>query len=103
MQRHALGLIALAACTTAAGAGPAPAPLARSIYEELVQIDTSQSTGDTAKAARAMAARLTAGGLPAGDVKVFESGPKRGNLVARLRGTGKRKPLLLMARSEERR
>jgi acetylornithine deacetylase/succinyl-diaminopimelate desuccinylase-like protein len=28
---------------------------------------------------------------------VFQSGPKRGNLVARLRGTGKRKPLLLVA------
>jgi len=89
--------LAAAACGAAADAGPTPAPLARSIFQELVEIDTSQSTGDTAKAARAMGARLTAGGLPAADVKVLESAPKRGNLVARYRGTGKRKPLLLMA------
>jgi acetylornithine deacetylase/succinyl-diaminopimelate desuccinylase-like protein len=28
---------------------------------------------------------------------VFETGPKRGNLVARLRGAGKRKPIMLLA------
>jgi acetylornithine deacetylase/succinyl-diaminopimelate desuccinylase-like protein len=94
-------LLALAACTPAASAaGPTsatPSPALRAIYQELVEIDTSQSVGDTAKAAKAMGARLTAAGIPAADVHVFETGPKRGDLVARLRGTGKRKPLLLMA------
>lgn len=70
------------------------------IYRELVAIDTTESSGDTLRAARAMAARLVAGGLPAGDVKVFEVAPKRGNLVARLRGTGKQKPILLLAHSD---
>src|ERR1043165_412161 len=49
------------------------------------------------RAAQAMAARLVAAGFPAADVRVFETAPKRGNLVARLRGTGKRKPLMLLA------
>ena len=44
-----------------------------------------------------MAARLRAGGIPAADIQVLSSGPRKGNLVARLRGTGARKPLLLLA------
>jgi acetylornithine deacetylase/succinyl-diaminopimelate desuccinylase-like protein len=71
--------------------------LARDIYEELVEINTSQSVGDTFKAAEAMAARLKAAGFPDADVRIFQTAPKRGNLVARLRGTGKRKPMLLLA------
>src|SRR5437660_639973 len=45
-----------------------------------------------------MAARLKAGGLPAQDVQVLlpPGGPKKGNLVARYRGTGARKPLMLL-------
>jgi acetylornithine deacetylase/succinyl-diaminopimelate desuccinylase-like protein len=70
---------------------------AREVYRELVQINTTASVGDTYQAAQAMAARLKAAGFPDEDLHVFETAPKRGNLVARLRGTGKRKPILLMA------
>ena len=44
-----------------------------------------------------MAARLRAGGIPAPDIRVLSSGPRKGNLVARLRGTGAKRPLLLLA------
>jgi acetylornithine deacetylase/succinyl-diaminopimelate desuccinylase-like protein len=71
--------------------------LARDIYQELVEINTSQSVGDTYQAAQAMAARLKAGGFSNADVRTFQTAPKRGNLVARLHGTGKRKPMLLLA------
>jgi acetylornithine deacetylase/succinyl-diaminopimelate desuccinylase-like protein len=71
--------------------------LARDIYQELVEINTSQSVGDTYQAAQAMAARLKAAGFADADVQTFQTAPKRGNLVARLHGTGKRKPLLLLA------
>jgi acetylornithine deacetylase/succinyl-diaminopimelate desuccinylase-like protein len=71
--------------------------LVRDIYRELIEIDTVTATGDTARAAEAMAARLRAGGLPAADVQVFKPAPRKGNLVARLHGTGARKPILLMA------
>jgi acetylornithine deacetylase/succinyl-diaminopimelate desuccinylase-like protein len=67
------------------------------LYRELVEINTTDSVGDTVQAAQAMAARLTAGGLPAQDVQVLSSGPRKGNLVARLRGSGARRPLLLLA------
>ena len=76
---------------------PAATARALEIYRELIEIDTVTATGDTARAADAMAARLIAAGLPAADVQVFKPAPRKGNLVARLRGTGERKPILLVA------
>jgi acetylornithine deacetylase/succinyl-diaminopimelate desuccinylase-like protein len=71
--------------------------LARDIYKELLEINTVTLTGDTGKAADAMAARLRAAGFPESDVQVFKPAARKGNLVARLRGSGPRKPILLMA------
>ena len=67
------------------------------IYRELVEINTTDSVGDNTRAAEAMAARLRAAGFPAADVQVLAPHPRKGNLVARLRGTGTQKPLLLLA------
>jgi acetylornithine deacetylase/succinyl-diaminopimelate desuccinylase-like protein len=69
----------------------------REIYRELVEINTTDSVGDNTRAAEAMAARLLAAGFPAADIQVLASAPRKGNLVARFRGTGTRKPLLLLA------
>jgi acetylornithine deacetylase/succinyl-diaminopimelate desuccinylase-like protein len=82
--------------TSSASASPQQQQ-ALDIYRELLEINTTASVGDTYQAAKAMAARLTAAGFPETDVHAFESAPKRGNLVARLHGTGKRKPILLVA------
>jgi acetylornithine deacetylase/succinyl-diaminopimelate desuccinylase-like protein len=71
--------------------------LAFDIYKELVEINTVTATGDTKQAAEAMAARLRAAGFAEADVQVFSPAPRKGNLVARLRGTGARKPILLLA------
>jgi acetylornithine deacetylase/succinyl-diaminopimelate desuccinylase-like protein len=70
--------------------------LAREIYRELVEIDTNGDTGSTTLAAEAVARRLRAAGWPAEDVHVFGPSPRKGNLVARLRGSGRRRPLLLL-------
>jgi acetylornithine deacetylase/succinyl-diaminopimelate desuccinylase-like protein len=56
----------------------------REIYTELVEINTTDSVGDTVKSAEAMAARLRAGGIPPADIRVISSGPRKGNMVARL-------------------
>jgi acetylornithine deacetylase/succinyl-diaminopimelate desuccinylase-like protein len=71
--------------------------LAHDIYKELVEINTVTPTGDTGKAADAMAARLLAAGFAASDVQVFKPAPRKGNLVARLHGSGVRKSILLLA------
>jgi acetylornithine deacetylase/succinyl-diaminopimelate desuccinylase-like protein len=93
--------LAAALLATSIGAnGPAPSreeARARDIYRELIEENTVTSTGDTARAAQAMAKRLTAAGFPEGDVQVFTPAPHKGNLVARLRGTGARRPILLVA------
>ena len=93
----ALILLAMVATTRAEDSLPPDAQLFRQIYQELVEINTTESAGDTVRAAEAMAARLRAGGLPAADIRVLSSGPRKGNLVARLRGTGALRPLLLIA------
>ena len=65
------------------------------IYRELIEIDTSPS-GSTTVAAEAMAARLRSEGFPDEDVQVLGPRPARGNLVARMRGTGQAPPILLL-------
>ena len=74
--------------------------LAFDIYKELVEINTVTATGDTARAADAMAARLIAAGFPREDVQVFKPAARKGNLVAKLRGSGARKPMILMAHTD---
>jgi acetylornithine deacetylase/succinyl-diaminopimelate desuccinylase-like protein len=71
--------------------------LARDIHKELVEINTVTATGDTLRAAQAMAARLRSAGFPDDDVRVFSPAPHKGNLVARLHGSRARKPILLLA------
>jgi acetylornithine deacetylase/succinyl-diaminopimelate desuccinylase-like protein len=71
---------------------------ARDIFEQLININTTGSSGSTTVASNAMAKRLTDAGFPAADVQVI--GPpdsKNYNLVARFRGTGSQKPILLLA------
>jgi acetylornithine deacetylase/succinyl-diaminopimelate desuccinylase-like protein len=71
--------------------------MAVDIYKELVEINTVTETGDTGRAADAVAAWLRTAGFDAADVQVFKPAPRKGNLVARLRGTGARRPMLLLA------
>jgi acetylornithine deacetylase/succinyl-diaminopimelate desuccinylase-like protein len=71
--------------------------LRREIFRELIEIDTTDDTGDVTRASRAMAARLWDAGIPPHDIVVAGPHPKKHNLVARLRGDGAREPLLLLA------
>jgi acetylornithine deacetylase/succinyl-diaminopimelate desuccinylase-like protein len=70
---------------------------AREIFKQLVEINTTPSAGSTTLAADAMAARFRAAGFPESDIRVLEPAPRKGNLVVRYRGTGARRPLLLLA------
>ncbi|MDH6168080.1 hypothetical protein M2282_003231 [Variovorax boronicumulans] len=67
------------------------------IYKELIEINTTHSTGDNTLAARAMEKRLIESGFAPGDIQIFEPFPKKGNLVMRFKGNGSKKPLLLLA------
>jgi acetylornithine deacetylase/succinyl-diaminopimelate desuccinylase-like protein len=71
---------------------------ARDIFEQLININTTGSSGSTTVASTAMAKRLLDAGFPPADVQVIgPAGSKNYNLVARFRGTGTQKPVLLLA------
>ncbi|HEY2431618.1 MAG TPA: M20/M25/M40 family metallo-hydrolase [Vicinamibacterales bacterium] len=96
--------IAAAVLFTALVAGPASAQSgpndqrARAIYKELVEINTTDTpAGSVTKAAEAMAARLKAAGFAEADIHLLGPDPRKFNLVARYRGTGAKRPLLLLA------
>jgi acetylornithine deacetylase/succinyl-diaminopimelate desuccinylase-like protein len=90
------GLSLLAAQTP-----PRPGEAAfRALYKELVEINTTLSTGSCTAAAEAMAARLKAAGLPPDDLRILAppDRPKDGALIATLRGQDRQaKPILLLA------
>jgi acetylornithine deacetylase/succinyl-diaminopimelate desuccinylase-like protein len=71
--------------------------LAHEIYKQLIEINTSYSTGATTPAAEAVATRLRAEGFPAADIQVLGAADHKKNVVVRYHGTGKRKPILLLA------
>src|SRR5579871_4564396 len=70
--------------------------LSHDIFKQLIEINTTDSVGSTTVAAQAMARRLLDAGFPPGDIQVLGPNDRKGNLVARLRGTGARKPILFM-------
>lgn len=71
---------------------------AKAIFKELVETDTTHSTGDTAIASHRMAKHLLAAGFAPEDVQVIENAPRKGNLVARLRSVAPtQKPILFLA------
>jgi acetylornithine deacetylase/succinyl-diaminopimelate desuccinylase-like protein len=73
--------------------------LAHDIFQQLIEINTTDSIGNTTIAAQAMANRLTAAGFPAEDVKVLGPNDRKGNLIARYPGTPSAglKPILIIA------
>ena len=70
---------------------------ARAIFAELIGINTTHERGATTPAAQAVRRRLVAAGIPAKDIVIAGPHPARMNLVARLRGSGARKPIVLLA------
>jgi acetylornithine deacetylase/succinyl-diaminopimelate desuccinylase-like protein len=69
----------------------------RAIYEELVEIDTSPTTGSCTRAVDAMLVHLRNAGYSEREARTIipEGAPEDGNLVAVLRGTSSRAVLLL--------
>ena len=71
--------------------------LAREIYKEMVESKSGYTTGTTTPIAESVAARFKAARFAASDVFVGGPIPTKANVVVRYRGTGARKPILLLA------
>src|SRR5260221_2090605 len=67
-------------------------PVDYEVLLQLLRVDTSH--GHETQALEPVLARFKKAGMPA---QILESEPGRGNLIARIKGTGAHKPLLLMA------
>ncbi len=97
-----LCVLALAlAATGAGGRALAEAPdfaaagrEVRGVLERLVAADTSNPPGNEARAVEIAAEKLRAEGIP---LDTFEFAPGRANIVARLKGDGSARPLVLLA------
>jgi acetylornithine deacetylase/succinyl-diaminopimelate desuccinylase-like protein len=70
--------------------------MARELFRELIEINTSLKFGST-KAVEAMAVRLKAEGFAESDIQILGSQPQNMNLVIRYRGTGVLRPILFLA------
>ncbi|HEY1239172.1 MAG TPA: M20/M25/M40 family metallo-hydrolase [Bryobacteraceae bacterium] len=71
-------------------------PLAREIFKQLIEINTTDSSGDNTRAAEAMAARFRAAGYPAADIHIEGPVSRKGNLMVRLHGAGPARPILFI-------
>ncbi|MCX6121752.1 MAG: M20/M25/M40 family metallo-hydrolase [Ignavibacteriales bacterium] len=69
--------------------------LARDIFRELIEINTTLNVGST-KAAEAMAARLRTAGFSESDIQLVGPRPENMNLVVRYHGKSTRRPILLI-------
>ena len=70
--------------------------LAREIFKQLIEINTTDSVGDNSRAANAMADRFRTAGFPDRDIQVLAPAPRKGNLIVRWRGTGTARPILFL-------
>jgi acetylornithine deacetylase/succinyl-diaminopimelate desuccinylase-like protein len=70
--------------------------LSREIFQQLIEINTTDSVGSTTVAAEAMRRRLLDAGFDPADARVLGPNDRKGNLVARLHGSGARKPILII-------
>jgi acetylornithine deacetylase/succinyl-diaminopimelate desuccinylase-like protein len=66
-------------------------------FRSLVRIDTSSPPGNETRAVEYLQKVLEAEGIP---TQVFAQDPNRANLVARLKGNGSKKPLLILAHTD---
>ena len=74
--------------------------LARDIYKEMVESKSGYTTGATTPLAEAVARRLKAAGFPDADIFVGGASPAKANLVVRYHGSGRRRPILLLAHTD---
>jgi acetylornithine deacetylase/succinyl-diaminopimelate desuccinylase-like protein len=70
--------------------------LAHDIFKQLVEINTTDSVGSVTAAAEAMARRFREAGFPESDIHVLGPNDRKKNVVVRLHGSGKHRPVLLI-------
>ena len=70
--------------------------LAHDIFQQLIEINTTDSVGNVTTASRAIQQRLLDAGFAPSDMYLGGPNDRKENLVVRYRGTGKQKPILFI-------
>lgn len=100
MKRFWCALCLLASSLPALAQQPSltpPQQLAHEIFKQLIEINTTDTpAGNVTTAAEAMATRLRAAGFTGADLHLGGPLPNKENLVARIHGRGKGKPILFI-------
>ena len=74
--------------------------LAREIYQEMIAVNSGFTTGTTTPIVEAVAKRLREAGFAEADIFVGGAAPHKANIVVRYRGTGRARPILLLAHTD---
>src|SRR5947209_7464625 len=100
MKSHILAAVSILFCGSLSGAplDDATHQLARDVFSQLVEINTTDSSGSTTVAADAMKQRLLDAGFSADDIAVAGPNDRKGNMVVRFRGSNSAglKPILII-------
>jgi acetylornithine deacetylase/succinyl-diaminopimelate desuccinylase-like protein len=94
-----LGLTAVLGLPTSSTDAATPVdyrPLAREMLQELIEIKSSDSGVGSTPAAEAIARHMRAAGFPESDTQVIGPSERKKNVVVRLHGRSKAKPLLII-------
>jgi acetylornithine deacetylase/succinyl-diaminopimelate desuccinylase-like protein len=70
--------------------------LALDIFKQLIETNTTDSVGSVTAASEAMAQRFRDAGFPESDIQILGPNDRKKNVVVRLHGSGKHKPVLLI-------
>ncbi len=91
-----LGLSWTAQAQQTASPDEATRRLAHDIFKQLIEINTTDSVGSVTAASEAMAQHFRDAGFAASDIQVLGPNDRKKNVVVRLHGSGKHRPLLLI-------
>ena len=91
-------ILLFSASSIAAPLDDATRDLSRGVFQQLIEINTTDSVGSITAAAQAMSKRFLEAGFSASDVHVLGPNERKQNLVVRLRGSGanSQKPILII-------
>jgi acetylornithine deacetylase/succinyl-diaminopimelate desuccinylase-like protein len=93
-----LGLVlsAIVSASAQQGQDEVTRQLAFDIYKQLIEINTTDSVGSVTAASEAMAKQFRDAGFPESDIHILGPNDRKKNVVVRLHGSGKHKPVLLI-------
>src|SRR5438876_11989963 len=101
MQRGTRWILSFCLLAICAARGRTQVPdqtkqLSRDIFKQLIEINTTDSVGNVTTASEAMAKRFRDAGFPDRDMQILGPNDRKRNLVVRLHGSDKHKPMLLI-------